>query len=87
MPKIATADDEAFATAREVLNHLMTVREVTEAELGEALGLAQNTISDRCRGRSNLNLADIRRAAMFFGVSPEIFFSSLSASSESAIAA
>jgi transcriptional regulator with XRE-family HTH domain len=92
MPRIATAEDEAFETARLVLDRLMTERSVTEVELGAALGLAQSTVSDKRRGRSNLNLSDIRRAALFFGVTPAEFFGSPlpgspAANAETAIAA
>lgn len=83
MPRIATAEDEAFETARQVLDALMTEHGVTEVELGAVLGLAQSTVSDKRRGRSNLNLSDIRRAALFFGVAPSVFFSSPSVSSTS----
>lgn len=87
MPRLATANDEAFDTARSVLDKLMTERGVTEVELAAVLGIAQTTLSGKRRGLTNLNLSDIRRAALYFGVSPAEFFSSPSASSETPIAA
>lgn len=90
MPRTATPSDQVFDEARLALQQLMEERGVSQEELGRALGLNQSTISNRLTGRSHLNLADIRRAALYFGVSPEVFFnrpSSPSASSETPIAA
>ena len=92
MARYPINDDEAYDIAREVLDHLLRTRGVTEAELAQALGLAQNTVSDRRRGRSKLTLSDIRRAALYFGVSPAEFFGSRlpgspAAAAETAIAA
>lgn len=90
MARYPINDDEAYDTAREVLDYLLRERGITEAELAKALGLAQNTVSDRRRGRSKLTLSDIRRAALFFGVSPALFVEGLnspSVSTNSALAA
>lgn len=83
-------NDEVVSTARTVMDTLMRDHGVTEVQLAPVLGVSQPCVSDRRTGKTPLTLADVRRLALFFGVSPMVFFegvSSPSASSNSAIAA
>jgi hypothetical protein len=75
MPRAAKPDkaDVAFDYARSVLRQLMEDRGVNQVQLADVLGIPQSAISDRLRGRTNLTLADLRRLALFFGVSPRVF--------------
>lgn len=70
----AEGDRYVFEHARQVLDRLMAQHNTTEVELGLAVGLAQTTVSDRRRGRSNLTLADVYKAAGYFGTDPRDFF-------------
>jgi transcriptional regulator with XRE-family HTH domain len=68
-------DHEVFETARLVLIQLIEESGLRRGEdVAAALRMAPTTLSDRLAGRTHLTLADIHRAADFFNVSPQVFF-------------
>jgi hypothetical protein len=71
-------DDDVFEIARLTLRQLMDERELRQEDLAPVIGLTQQVLSDRLRGRSRLTLAEVQRLAHYFGVSPLAFFNGLS---------
>lgn len=67
-------DADPFEVARLQLQRLREMHQLTQEDLASILGLHQARVSDRLGGRSKLTIADIHRAARYFGVSPAVFF-------------
>jgi HTH-type transcriptional regulator/antitoxin HigA len=57
----------------EVLAHLIEARQVSQAEVARATGIAESTISEVLAGKRVLNRAHIGRLARYFNVGPGAF--------------
>jgi HTH-type transcriptional regulator/antitoxin HigA len=57
----------------EMLKYLIDLREVTQAELAKATGVAESTISEVLSGKRKLNRTQIGKLAKYFHVGPGVF--------------
>lgn len=57
----------------EMLEYLIGLREVTQAQLAAATGIAESTISEILTGKRKLTRAQIGKLARYFRVGPGVF--------------
>jgi HTH-type transcriptional regulator/antitoxin HigA len=58
---------------KELLRHLIDAKNVAQAEVASATGIAESTISEVLAGRRKLNRGHIGKLARFFNVEPSVF--------------
>lgn len=68
------SDVDVFEVARQTVRALMDEHELRQEDLAPVVGMTQQVLSDRLRGRSRLTLAEVQRLASYFEVSPLAFF-------------
>lgn len=70
-------EDEQFpmpaAEPGQVLEHLIESREISRAAFAREVGVSRQLVTDVIKGRSGINLKQMRKFAAFFGVPPAVF--------------
>ena len=52
----------------------LTNRNITQTEIAESLGITKSTISTRIKTNSLLKTSEVKKAADYFDISPELLF-------------
>jgi len=66
--------ESASETARRTARGLMAAQGLRQEDLAPILGLSQQALSSRLRGRSRLTLDDVEALAAYFDVPVSLFF-------------
>ncbi|HKI38178.1 MAG TPA: helix-turn-helix domain-containing protein [Gemmataceae bacterium] len=57
----------------DMLRHLIEAKEVTQADVAQATGIAESTVSAVLSGKQKLSRSHVGRLARYFAVSPAVF--------------